>query len=239
MRVLMINSVCGRKSTGRICADLASRFAEKGHEVKIAYGMGPVPSQFNHFAVQIDSYFDIRIHGLRSRLSDGDGLGSYYATKKFLKWVDLFKPDVIHLHNIHGYYINAPLLFDYIKKNKIKTIWTLHDMWSFTGHGCTCESKKCDKWKVGCDSCPAINDYPKSYVDKSNRNYKWKKEAFTSIDDLTLVAPSKWLANLVMASFFNDNRIEVIYNGIDLQRFKPTDNRIKKDFLISSNWHKR
>ena len=233
MRVLMINSVCGRKSTGRICTDLANKLVENGHEVKIAYGMGPVPNQFDHFAIPIDSYLDIRLHGLKARLSDGDCLGSNRATRKFLRWVDDFKPDIIHLHNIHGYYINAPLLFQYINENNIKTIWTLHDMWSFTGHGCTCDAKKCEKWKTECNSCPAIGDYPSSLVDRSKRNYYWKKRTFSSIKDLTLVAPSNWLANLLKNSYLKHQKIEVIHNGIDLNKFKPTLNNIKRDFNIT------
>ena len=115
MRVLLINSVCGIKSTGRICTDIADKLSADGHEVKIAYGRDIVPNQHKKYAVKIGSVLDQKLHGIRTRLLDEHGFGSRKTTEKFLKWANNFDPDVVWLHNIHGYYINVEMLFAWIK----------------------------------------------------------------------------------------------------------------------------
>ena len=228
----MINVVCGIRSTGRICTDLATTLEAEGNEVKIAYGREKVPTQYRKYAIHIGSNLDVNFHGIKARLADADGLGSKLATKKFLKWVAKFDPDVIHLHNLHGYYINVPLLFNYIIENNKKIVWTLHDMWSFTGHSGTCDMYNCEKWKTGCGKCPAYKDYPASLRDKSLHNFIWKQNLFTRVKDLTIVTPSKWLAGLVRQSFLKDKKIEVIPNGIDLKQFSPLKNDFKRFYGI-------
>jgi hypothetical protein len=149
MKVLMINVVCGIRSTGRICTDLADALTEQGHTVKIAYGRENVPDKYQKYAVRIGSDFDVKIHGIRARLLDGCGFGSKRATMQFIEWVKKYEPDVIHIHNIHGYYINIELLFDYLKTCEKKIIWTLHDCWAFTGHCAFFSAVGCDKWRNG------------------------------------------------------------------------------------------
>ena len=134
MKILIINVVCGIRSTGRICTDLATALEAQGHEVKIAYGRETVPEKFQLYAVRIGSDLDVKIHGARARLLDGCGFGSKRLTEKFIDWVKEYDPDVIHLHNIHGYYVNIEILFDYLRTCGKKIIWTLHDCLAFTGH---------------------------------------------------------------------------------------------------------
>lgn len=136
MKVLFINSVCGIGSTGRICTDLAQQLEAEGNEVKIAYGRkGTVPEQFQKYAVRIGTDFDCKMHAIQTRLFDTHGFGSKRATKEFLKWAEEYKPDLLWLHNLHGYYINVEMLFDWIKKHpEMQVKWTLHDCWAFTGH---------------------------------------------------------------------------------------------------------
>ena len=232
MKVLMINCVCGILSTGRICTDLAVALEKEGHEVKIAYGRDSVPKQFEKYAIRIGTKWDVYMHAAKARLMDADGLGSIQATKKFINWVEKYNPDVIHLHNLHGYYINIPILFNYIIQNKKKVLWTLHDCWTFTGHSGTCALVKCEKWLSGCGRCPLKSDYPKSYVDKSKYNFRWKKKLFTAVEDLTIIPPSNWLAGLVKRSFFSDKIIEVIPNGIDTTQFKPLQNDFRKVYNV-------
>lgn len=160
MKVLMINVVCGIRSTGRICTDLAKELEKQGHEVKIAYGREMVPEQFQKYAVKIGTDIDIKLHGIKARLLDGMGFGSKNVTKKFIQWVEVYDPDVIHLHNIHGYYINIEILFQYLKKCGKKIIWTLHDCWAFTGHSAYCDVVQCDRWIEGCYDCPQMREYP-------------------------------------------------------------------------------
>ena len=248
MKVLMINSVCGIRSTGRICTDLATAFERQGHEVKIAYGRENVPEQFQKYAIRIGSDLDNRLHGLKARLLDGSGFGSKKATIEFLKWVNEFNPDVIHLHNLHGYYINIELLFDYLRECGKKVIWTLHDCWAFTGHSAFCDAAGCERWKFGCNHCPEIGLYPKSYTDRSRTNWERKKIAMQSVPNLSIVTPSKWLAGLVKDSFLSEYPVKVIYNGIDTTQFYPMKNDfretcgIKDKFVllgVSTTWEDR
>lgn len=234
MKVLMINVVCGIRSTGRICTDLAAALEAQGHEVKIAYGRENVPEQFQKYAVRIGSDLDVKLHGVKARLFDGVGFGSKPATVKFIEWVREYDPDVIHLHNIHGYYINVEVLFDYLKICGKKIIWTLHDCWAFTGHAAYCEAANCEKWVTGCDNCPKKSDYPKSILDKSARNWKRKKEIFCGISNLQIVTPSQWLADLVRRSFLAQYPVTVIYNGIDTTVFKPTDGDLRQKLKVGN-----
>lgn len=232
MKILMINVVCGIRSTGRICTDIADELENQGHQVKIAYGREQVPEQYKKYAIKIDSDLEVKLHGIKARLLDADGLGSKKATEKFIKWVESYNPDVIHLHNLHGYFINVPVLFKYIIKHQKKVIWTLHDCWPFTGHSGTCDQVQCEKWEFGCKKCPLTRGYPKSYVDRSKINYAWKKELFTAVENLTIVTPSKWLAGLVKRSFLKNKNVQVIPNGIDINQFKPLRNDFRDVYGI-------
>ena len=218
----MINVVCGIRSTGRICTDLAMELESYGHEVKIAYGREYVPEQYQKYAMRIGTNVDVKLHSIKSRLLDGAGFGSKKATKKFIEWIKEYNPDVIHLHNIHGYYINVEVLFNYLKVCGKKIIWTLHDCWAFTGHCANFTMIKCEKWKNKCLNCPQKLSYPKSFIDCSNRNYERKKKLFTQVPNLLIVTPSKWLANLVKYSYLKEYPVNTVNNGIDINIFKPT-----------------
>lgn len=231
MRVLMINVVCGIRSTGRICTDLATALEAQGHEVKIAYGRENVPEQYQKYAVKIGSDLDVKLHGIKARLLDGAGFGSKVATEKFIKWVKEYDPDVIHLHNIHGYYINVEVLFNYLKSCGKKVIWTLHDCWSFTGHCVYFDYVNCNKWKAGCDHCPQKSEYPSRIgPDMSKKHFKVKKKLFTGIEGMTLVTPSQWLADLISESYMKEYITRVIHNGVDTEVFKPTANNIEEKY---------
>ncbi|SDH61688.1 Glycosyltransferase involved in cell wall bisynthesis [Pseudobutyrivibrio sp. 49] len=223
----MINVVCGVKSTGRICTDLAVQLEQQGHEVKIAYGRDTVPPQYERFAVRIGSNIDVKMHGLKARLFDGMGLGSITATEKFIEWVREYDPDVIHLHNIHGYYINVPVLFEYLRTCGKRIIWTMHDCWAFTGHCTYFDFENCNRWLTGCGGCPQKGVYPVLWgADRSAENFKLKRNLFTGLQDLTLVTPSLWLEKLVKASYMRQYPIQTIHNGVDTSIFKPTKSDI-------------
>ncbi len=230
MKILFINSVCGIGSTGRICAKLAQQFEKEGHTVKIAYGRNSfVPEQYKKYAVRIGSEFDVKLHALQTRLFDKHGFASKNATKEFLKWADNYNPDLVWLHNIHGYYINIEMLFDWIKSRpNMQTKWTLHDCWAFTGHCSYFTMAACNKWQTCCQNCPQTRNYPKSYFDNSKNNFARKKAAFTGVKNLKIITPSKWLADLVKQSFLKEYPVEVIYNTIDKSIFKPTPSDFRK-----------
>lgn len=218
--VLQINSVVNAGSTGRIAEDIGNLLIENGWKSFIAYGRMANPSK--SIPIRIGTKWDIYQHVLKTRLFDMHGFGSNHATRRFITQIEHIKPDIIHLHNIHGYYINIELLFSYIKAKNIPVIWTLHDCWSFTGH-CTYFSYiGCEKWQTECNKCPQVRDYPGSwFIDQSKYNFRNKKKIFNSIKNLTLVPVSKWLGDLANNSFLKGFAIQVINNGIDINVFKP------------------
>ncbi len=235
MKVLLINSVCGIGSTGKICGALAEEYTQNGHEAKIAFGRdGFVPEQFQKYAVRIGDDLDVKLHAIRSRLLDDHGFASVSATKKFLKWAEEFDPDLVWLHNLHGYYINVKLLFDWIKSRpNMQVKWTLHDCWAFTGHCVHFSFAGCSKWKTGCFDCPEKCVYPASALrDNSKQNYQRKKAAFTGVKNMTLITPSQWLADLVKQSFLKEYPVEVCHNSIDSNIFKPTPGDFRKKYHL-------
>ncbi len=220
--LLQINFVANIGSTGRIAEQIGAMALSKGWSSYIAYGRGARPSESHTF--RVGTSFDFYFHGAQARIFDNSGLASGCATRKFIEVVKEMKPDIIHLHNVHGYYINYKLFFDYLKEAKIPVVWTLHDCWSFTGHCAFFEAIGCEKWKTQCYSCPQTRDYPKSLLfDNSRNNYRLKKRYFNGVDRLTLVPVSHWLEGLLSQSFLSDYPVQVIQNGIDLTLFRPRE----------------
>lgn len=235
MKILFINSVCGVGSTGRICTDLYNVMKDAGHQCCIAYGRGKAPEGYN--TIKIGNKVSIYLHAILSRFSDKQGFYSKHATKKFIKKIERFSPDVIHLHNMHGYYINIQYLFRYLAESKVKVVWTLHDCWAFTGHCTHFTFLECNKWKNQCFSCVQKKEYPKSiWKDNSWKNYKIKKNLFTLLveEQMVLVTPSLWLSKLVKESFLGKYRIEIINNGIDLSKFYPIESVFRKKHKLNN-----
>ncbi len=235
MKVLQINSVCGIGSTGRIATDIDKVLKEQGHESYIAYGRN-LPNNCDN-PIKIGNRLDNYLHVAKTRIFDKHGFGSKKSTKKFINKVELINPDVIHLHNIHGYYINIELLFEYLKEANKPVVWTLHDCWAFTGHCSHFDYIGCKKWETGCYGCPQKNSYPSSIlIDNSKDNYTRKKEIFTGVNNLTIVTPSEWLAGLARESFLNEYPIKVINNGIDLDVFKPTKSDFRRKYNLENKF---
>ncbi|MGL4754837.1 MAG: glycosyltransferase [Aeromonadaceae bacterium] len=232
MKILQINSVCGIGSTGRIATDIHASLKVKGIESYIIYGRGEPRSCDN--AIKISNIIDFYSHALQTRLLDNHGFCSTKATLNAIDYIKKLKPDVVQLHNIHGYYLNVELLFSYLKLHpKIKVIWTLHDCWSFTGHCAYFDFVRCDKWISGCFSCPQKKTYPASYlIDNSKVNFEHKKATFTGVKDLTIVTPSRWLAGLVKQSYLRDYPVQVVNNGIDLTIFRPRESDFRKKYNL-------
>lgn len=233
MKILQINSVCGVGSTGRIATDLYKVLEEQGHECLIAYGRGTAPEGIN--SIRIGSDFDVNVHGVMSRLTDKHGFYTKKATKEFICKIKEYDPDIIHLHNIHGYYINIEELFHYLAESNKPVVWTLHDCWAFTGHCPHFDYIGCDKWKTECYDCPQKKEYPASLcADKSKWNYSKKKELFTSVNKMMVVTPSQWLGNLVKQSFLSKYPVKVINNGINLNVFKPTLSNFREEYQLQN-----
>lgn len=221
-KILQINVTANVGSTGRIAEGIGSVAISNGANSYIAYGRDFSPSCSQ--LVSIGTNSSVLFHVVQSRLFDNHGLGSKVATKDFVKTLEEISPDIIHLHNIHGYYLNYQILFEHLSRTNIPIVWTLHDCWPITGHCAYFDLVGCEKWKTLCYSCPQIRTYPKSlFTDHSSCNYNLKKEIFTSVADrLTLVPVSMWLEGYIKSSFLKDCQISVIHNGINVSLFSPT-----------------
>lgn len=230
MRYLFINSVAGFGSTGRLAAETCRELMGQGHQCVLAFGRmqancADIPT------VPIGSPLGCKLHGLRSRILDDHGFGSYAATRRFLEWVKEYDPDIIWLHNLHGYYIHIGLLFSYLRTCGKEIIWTLHDCWAFTGHCAYFDFAGCDRWKTGCHACPQKRTYPASLLrDNSRGNYEKKKALFTGISNLRLIVPSHWLEKRVKESFLKDYPVQVQYHRIDETVFKPTPSNFREKY---------
>ena len=231
-KILQINTVINSGSTGRITEEIGQIAMASHWESYIAYGREENRPSKSH-KIRIGNDYDMYLHGIQTRILDNHSLGlsSRSATKKLVKKIKEIKPDIIHLQNLHGYYINVDVLFNFLKTANIPVVWTLHDCWGFTGHCSFFELIGCEKWKIQCHECPQTRKYPASFVfDRSKENYIQKKELFNYPANLTLVPVSNWLAKLLRESFLKTYPIQVIHNGIDTAAFKPCaeeDMRIK------------
>lgn len=247
MKVLFINTVFDRGSTGRIVKDLGIAIEEKGGEYRVIYGRGT--SKDPH-AIRFTNNVDVFIHALKARVFDRAGFYSARSTKRMIEYIKEYNPDIIHLHNLHGYYVNIKILFEYLKSEyKGKVVWTLHDCWAFTGHCTHYTAVGCKKWKSCCGKCIQKRDYPKSFFrDNSHNNYLEKKRLFTLLDDIKIIVVSDWLSKQVKDSFFKKYPITRIYNGIDHEIFRYVKSDIKNKFnainkkivlCVSDGWNAR
>lgn len=229
MNLVCVNS-CNFGSTGKIMCDIAQTAKTHNYNAVMSYpkSRGNAKNSKND-DLFIGDRFTRNFHLISAELCGLEGCFSYSKTKNFLKKVSEYSPDIIHLHNIHGSYINIPLLFNFIKEHSISVVWTLHDCWSFTGHCPHFDMAGCDKWKSGCGNCPLYREYPKSLFDNSKYMFNLKKKWFSGVENMTLVTPSQWLAGLVGQSFLQGYPVKVINNGIDLEVFRlsPSDFRQK------------
>ncbi|BCZ49023.1 glycosyl transferase [Clostridium gelidum] len=212
MKVLLLDVNCKSGSTGKIIYDLYTQLNENDHTAAIGYGRGPLVDESN--IIKFSSNIEVYIHALLTRITGFTGCFSYFATRRLIKFIDKFKPDVVHLNDMHGYFVNIMTLMKYLKKNNIKTIWTFHCEFMYTGK---CGySYDCEKWKSECGYCPNLKDYPTTmFFDFTKKMFNDKKEIFKDFNNLTIVTPSKWLADRVKQSFLKDKEIVVIHNGID------------------------
>lgn len=227
-KLLQINPVLRTStSTGRIMQEIGELAMRRGWESYVAYSCGRdgYPACRSRL-VPVGDKCSVVEHGLQTRLLDRHGLGSVYATRHFVRRIDRIRPDIIHIHNIHGYFLNYPLLFRYLSQSGIPVIWTVHDCWLYTGHCYHYDNSGCLRWQTGCHDCPQRRSFPASWlVDRSAQNYADKRKAFTSMphDRLTVVPVSEWMRREMSRSFLMDYPFRVIHNGIDTYTFRPMD----------------
>lgn len=231
-KLLQIDSCLNMCSTGRITESIGALAISQGWDVYIVHGARYTNPPSCMHSIQSVTKCGEYFHFAEGLFLDNHGLASRAATKRIVSFIKDLNPDIIQIHCIHGYYMNYRLLFEYLKTTNIPIVWTFHDCWAFTGHCAHFVSAKCDKWEnEGCHNCPLIGDYPKSFTDSSARNYSLKRQLFTSNNNLHIVTVSKWLESVTRKSFFRDNNIRTIYNGIDTKVFHPVDSTLLRERL--------
>lgn len=223
--LLQINPVLRvSTSTGRIMQEIGELALQNGWRSCIAYGKGRDGIKTcKSETIPVGSLCSTLWHGVETRLFDRHGLASTHATREFVKEIDRIHPDIIHIHNIHGYFLNYRVLFDYLSHSGIPVVWTVHDCWLYTGHCYYYSYAGCDKWQTGCGGCPQQRGFPASFiVDRSRRNFEDKKTAFTSMpkDKLVIVPVSEWIRSEMSKSFLGGYNFRVIHNGINTDVFK-------------------
>lgn len=236
--LLQIDSCLGVGSTGRITESIGALAMERGWDCYIAHGSRYAGSTKMHSIPVVTKLGEYR-HALRSLLFDAHGLGSVCETKRLIRKIEQIKPDIIHLHCVHGYYLNYKVLFEYLNSTDIPVVWTFHDCWAFTGHCAHFYNAGCLKWKDECGNCPLLNDYPRAFMDNSKRNYKLKKKLFEKNHNLHIVSVSEWLSSLVKESFLKGKDNMVINNGIDINMFSPSPSSEEKPYIlgVASSWN--
>ena len=237
MKNIVLINLGNCSSTGGIVQNLAALAEKNGYTAYRAYPKGidsHPPIQRDIVLCYVNTF---RINRLLSKFTGYNGCFASITTLRFLSKLNKIKPDIIHFHNLHNSYINLPMLFRYVKRHHIRVIWTLHDCWSFTGRCPYFDMTKCDKWKTGCGNCPYPKEsYPQALVDKTAKMWKLKKKWFTGIEDMTIVTPSQWLADLVKESFLKDYPVKVINNGIDRSVFKPIESNFRQKHGIDDKY---
>ena len=215
-------------STGNIMLNIARVSRERGHRaytaskwVKTAVDRKRNDPYHYYIGTRLENTF----HRYFSWMTDWQDCASICATRRLIRKIEKINPDIIHLHDVVGWYLNIDILFKYLKQKSIPVVWTFHDCWAFTGRCIYFDAVGCDRWKTGCGNCPQLNYMPKTWwFDQSAWNYKRKRKLFTSLKKMTIVTPSVWLKGLTEQSFFAGRDIRVINNGIDLSRFYPQTN---------------
>lgn len=236
MTVLQINTrYYNGGSTGRIVYDLHQVMKAHNIDSYVAYGYGLNLEKRDFHVYRIDTDCQVFISKVWTKLTGHHGFNNKRETKKLLRWIDEIKPDIIHMHNIHNHYVNIRMLLQYIAKEDIPCVLTMHDCWTFTGHCAYFDYSGCDKWKTGCNNCPSLLDYPKTFalIDPSPWNFKHKKELFKLLN-ITFVSPSDWLKKLQQQSFLKDKPCVVINNGVDISKFHPIKSDVRRQYGIGN-----
>lgn len=231
---MQINAVCDTGSTGRICRELNDALLQAEHEGIVLYGNG---SSAYDCAYKISSKYGVKLHGLLSRLFGKNAAYSKISTKKIINVLKTYKPEIVHLHNLHGNYANLKLLLQYLAKEDIPTVITLHDCWFYTGKCTHYTTMGCNKWQTGCHDCPKLKgDIPSWFFDRTSEMWQEKKELFSAIPRLAVIGVSDWITDEARKSFLKDAVIlQRIYNWIDLEVFYPRGRDGRKQFGISED----
>ncbi len=233
MIIVQINTVAEFSSTGRTTIELAKALDERGHISYIAYGQ---KNSTFYKSFKIGSALENHIHNAFSRIFGNQGYYSKKGTKKLISCLKAIKPDIIHLRNLHGNYINLKLLFEYLQELTIPIVWTLHDCWAYTGKCVHYTEVNCYKWETYCKKCVQVKKYPPSFFfDRTEEMFNDKKIWASKLKNLTIITVSDWLKKEVKKSFLSNRNIYTIYNWIDHNVFYPRYDSLKEKYGIQKN----
>lgn len=230
-KLLQLNTVCNT-SVGHLMESIQRAAKDAGYETITLYGRRKGYPDLP--CIRIGNGASFWAHVAWTTVTDRHGLASVAVTKRLIKEIRCQNPDIIHLHNLHGYYLNYPMLFDYLKKEyKGRIFWTFHDCWPFTGHCAFYSMAGCDRWKTGCHDCPNKKEYPVSLLmDSSRYNYQKKKACFTGLKNLSVIVPSQWMKEQVEQSFLADYPVTVVPNGIDCSIYHHVNSPLPEGYGI-------
>lgn len=221
MVVLQINATYGVGSTGRICAQISNSLTNRNIENYAAYSLG---KSLEGNSYKFSSPFLTKLYSLKARVFGSFGFEAIVSTKRLISYIKKVNPDVVLIHNIHSHDVNIKMLFDFLNKQQIKVYYTFHDCWAFTGYCPYFTYCNCNKWaeKSGCSSCIQKKNF--SWIkDRSHKNFLYKKECLSK-SNMTIICPSKWMAEVTKSSFLGKKEILVVNNGIDLEKFNYIEN---------------
>lgn len=235
MKILQINAVNGILSTGRNCSEIAEYINKTDDECYTVYSDGTDTVK----SIKIGGRVESKLHALMSRLM---GLQGYYSRKSTLKVIRLikdFKIDIVHLNNLHSNNINLIKLLEFLSKNNIATVVTLHDCWFYTGKCMHYTVNNCYRWKTGCSQCTRLKEGNTSwFLDRTSKMWKDKKRCFQSIPRLAVIGVSDWITNEATMSFLSQAQvIKRVYNWVDLDVFKRVDISDLKTKIRINNEH--
>lgn len=224
MKVVQINTIHKFKSTGRNCYEMEQFLLKNGHECVTAFGHGKKVAEN---AYRINTEFEYKMHALFSLLFGLEGYFSVFATIRLISFLKKYKADVIHLHNLHGHYLNLPIFFRYLRKSKIPIVLHLHDCWIMSG-GCSHPTAHdCNGWLLKCGNCPAKREYPSSLLfDFTRKMQKDKQKWFSKLSRAQVVGVSKWVADEGAKCYLNRFPITHVYNWINDKVFYPRNSDI-------------
>ena len=231
MVVVQINFSCTWGSTGNICDSISNILSEQEIENYIFYIYGDNPQNNSNY-IKYGDWAYTKFQALKSKIFGNYGFNSILSTKWLIRKLDQIKPDIVHIHNIHGHDCHFGMLFKYLRAKGIKTFYTFHDCWAFTGYCPHFTMEKCDNWLKGCGNCP-LSARSSWFVDKSAQNFNRKREALSGLD-LTIITPSQWLGDLVKKSFLKDYPVKIIHNGIDLSVFRPMKSTFREAYKLQN-----
>jgi len=224
MKIAQINAVYRNGSTGRNTLEMHQSLIALGHK---SYVFCANEGNENENVIKIGSKYDHKVHALYSRIFGKQAYFSSKPTTRLINRLSAIKPDIVLLGNLHGNFINMPMLLEWLTNNDVPTVVVLHDCWFFTGHCCHYTLDNCYKWLTECHDCPILHKYNRSlFFDQSRKIFRDKKRLFNAIPRLAVVGVSDWITTEAKKSpiFISAKIFKRIYNWVDVKKFRAIEN---------------